>query len=58
MVLWHKKVPSDTRGYKIAENAGALLSFDPNLRESLWNDLAEEEGEYPMDCVNLHCSVE
>lgn len=41
MVLWHKKVPSDTRGYEIAENAGALLSFDPNLRESLWNDLEE-----------------
>ncbi len=43
------------KAIQIAEEAGALLSFDPNLREPLWNSLdeAKEQILYGME----HCNV-
>lgn len=39
----------------VAERAGALISFDPNLREPLWNSLdeAKVQTEYGMQ----HCDI-
>ena len=43
------------KAIKIAEESGALLSFDPNLREPLWHSLSEAKREilYGME----HCHV-
>jgi fructokinase len=43
------------KAVEIAEKAGALISFDPNLREPLWNSLdeASEQMLYGME----HCHV-
>lgn len=38
-----------------AKDAGALISFDPNLREPLWDDLKDARGaiEYGMMCCDI-----
>lgn len=43
------------KAVEIAEKAGCILSFDPNLRENLWNDLdtAREKIEYGLQ----HCDI-
>lgn len=43
------------KAIEIAENAGCILSFDPNLREPLWNSLdeAREQILYGMG----HCQI-
>lgn len=43
------------KAIEIAENAGAVLSFDPNLREPLWHSLeeAKEQILYGME----HCNI-
>jgi len=43
------------RAIEIAEKAGCILSFDPNLRENLWNslDTAREKIEYGLK----HCNI-
>ena len=39
----------------LAEEAGCILSFDPNLREPLWNSL--EEAHEQIDYGMKHCQV-
>lgn len=43
------------KAIEIAEKSGCILSFDPNLRENLWNDLdtAREKIEYGLK----HCDI-
>ncbi len=43
------------RAIEIAEQAGAILSFDPNLREVLWEDMntAKQQIMYGLE----HCSI-
>lgn len=43
------------KAIQIAEESGAILSFDPNLREPLWNTLAEakEQITYGLE----HCNI-
>ena len=43
------------KAVEIAEEAGCLMSFDPNLREPLWSSLddAHREIEYGMQ----HCNI-
>ncbi|MCI8386835.1 MAG: carbohydrate kinase [Clostridiales bacterium] len=43
------------KAIKIAEDEGNIISFDPNLRESLWDDLdkAHEKIEYGLS----HCDI-
>lgn len=38
-----------------AKEAGVLISFDPNLREALWEDLADAKKamEYGMECCDI-----
>ena len=38
-----------------AKEAGALISFDPNLREPLWENLedARKANEYGMECTDI-----
>ena len=40
---------------RCAKEAGAWISFDPNLREPLWNDLADAKKaiEYGMGCCDI-----
>lgn len=49
--------PREATRYAIdtAKNAGALISFDPNLREPLWNDLndARREIEYGLSKCDI-----
>ncbi len=52
----HPGVREATRhAISVAEEAGLLISFDPNLREPLWNSLEEARAEisYGMD----HCHI-
>lgn len=54
--MTHEGVRSATKkAIKIAEEAGAILSFDPNLRPPLWNSLddAKEQIIYGLD----HCQI-
>lgn len=43
------------KAVSLAKNSGAIISFDPNLRESLWDDLekAREKIEYGL----AHCDI-
>lgn len=52
----HEKVREATRhAIKVAQENGVLISFDPNLREPLWNDLndAKKEIEYGLSKCNI-----
>ena len=52
----HERVREATRyAISVAEEAGLLISFDPNLRPPLWESLedAKREIEYGMD----HCDI-
>jgi len=40
---------------KLAKSKGAILSFDPNLREPLWNSL--EEAKEQIDYGMHHCDI-
>lgn len=54
--MTHEPARSATiRAVEIAKEAGALLSYDPNLRPPLWDDLEEarEQMEWGLD----HCDV-
>lgn len=54
--MTHEKCRQATkRAIAVAEDSGAILSFDPNLREALWNDLEEarEQILYGMQ----HCRI-
>lgn len=54
--MTHEGVRAATmKGIKIAEEAGVILSFDPNLRPPLWNSLddAKEQILYGLD----HCQI-
>lgn len=51
--MTHEPVRSATkRAIKVAKEAGALLSFDPNLREPLWDSLDEAK-----ECVREGLAV-
>lgn len=54
--MTHEKVRNATKkAIRIAENAGILISFDPNLREPLWDSMedAKEQVLYGLS----HCHV-
>lgn len=54
--MTHEKCRQATKkAIVVAEDSGAILSFDPNLREALWNDLEEarEQILYGMQ----HCRI-
>ena len=54
--MTHETVREATRrAIEIAKQSGALLSFDPNLREPLWNSL-EEAKEQVLYGLN-HCQI-
>lgn len=42
-------------GISVAKQAGAIISFDPNLRPPLWNSLdeAKKEIEYGLECCDI-----
>lgn len=43
------------KAIELAKSRGALLSFDPNLREPLWNSL--EEAKEQIDYGMQHCDI-
>lgn len=43
------------KAIRLAEESGALLSFDPNLREPLWNSL--EEARKQISFCMAHCQI-
>lgn len=43
------------KAIELAEQAGAVLSFDPNLRESLWNSLEEAREQVLFGLA--HCQI-
>lgn len=52
----HEGVREATRhALRVAKDAGLLISFDPNLREPLWNSLEEAraEIEYGLSCCDI-----
>ncbi len=54
--LTHDPAREATRyALDVAAEAGALLSFDPNLREALWDDLADARREiaYGLACCDI-----
>ncbi len=52
----HEPARSATRhALDVAREAGALISFDPNLRENLWDDLSDARRE--MEYGLAHCDV-
>ena len=54
--MTHEKVRQATRtAVKTAREAGAVISFDPNLRPPLWKDLAEAREQ--MEWGLSHCDV-
>lgn len=54
--MTHEGVREATKkALKIAKENGVLISFDPNLRESLWNDLetARQQFDYGMQYCDI-----
>lgn len=50
------RVRATTRtAVRIARKSGALVSFDPNLRPSLWNSLREAKEQIAWGCA--HCDI-
>ena len=54
--MTHEGVREATKyALNVAKEAGCIISFDPNLRESLWDDLAEAKKQtaYGMECCDV-----
>lgn len=55
--MTHEKVRNATRkAVQIAEQAGCMISFDPNLRAPLWDDLNEAREQIQWGLK--HCHIE
>ncbi len=48
--MTHEEVREATKeAIRIAEESGAIISFDPNLRPPLWNSWMRQRNRYYMD---------
>lgn len=56
--MTHEKCRQATKkAIVVAEDSGAILSFDPNLREALWNDLEEAREQILYGILMILLSV-
>lgn len=54
--MTHEPVLSATKkALKIAERSGCIISFDPNLREMLWD--SEDRAKEAFDCGMKYCDI-
>ena len=53
--MTHEGVRSNKEAIRIAEESGAIISFDPNLRPPLWNSLDEAKGQVLYSL--RHCQI-